>query len=189
MFIHKLKQMKFPSSEAIMRYPKGAELTPDWFAVNGFDYPLMVESIEGLKLTVPPTHFTIQDVERYVGSMRELDVIDVSRQDDIKMKMREWVEYHNTHPRSKILNVISLEFSDTSLSQLVEAPDVVRNIDWINLYWPANVPEDRPQRPRVQKYCLMGTKDSYTDFHVDFGGTSVWYHIVWVGVNDVQLNL
>jgi JmjC domain-containing histone demethylation protein 1D/E/F/lysine-specific demethylase PHF8 len=50
-----------------MRYPKGAELTPDWFAVNGFDYPLMVESIEGLKLTVPPTHFTIQDVERYVG--------------------------------------------------------------------------------------------------------------------------
>ena len=26
----------------------------------------------------------------------------------------------------------------------------------------------------------MGTQDSYTDFHVDFGGTSVWYHIIWV---------
>ena len=24
----------------------------------------------------------------------------------------------------------------------------------------------------------MGVKDSYTDFHVDFGGTSVWYHVV-----------
>ena len=33
-------------------------------------------------------------------------------------------------------------------------------------------------RPLVQKYCLMGVKDSYTDFHVDFGGTSVWYHVV-----------
>ncbi len=28
----------------------------------------------------------------------------------------------------------------------------------------------------------MGVKDSYTDFHVDFGGTSVWYHILKVCV-------
>ena len=26
----------------------------------------------------------------------------------------------------------------------------------------------------------MSVKDSYTDFHVDFGGTSVWYHVIWV---------
>lgn len=24
----------------------------------------------------------------------------------------------------------------------------------------------------------MSVKDSYTDFHIDFGGTSVWYHIL-----------
>jgi len=36
-------------------------------------------------------------------------------------------------------------------------------------------------RPIVSKYCLMSVKDCYTDFHVDFGGTSVWYHIVRVG--------
>ena len=36
------------------------------------------------------------------------------------------------------------------------------------------------QKPRVQKYCLMSVKDSYTDFHVDFGGTSVWYHVIRV---------
>ena len=48
------------------------------------------------------------------GSMREVDVIDVSRQDDIRMKMREWTEYYeNQRPRKKILNVISLEFSNT----------------------------------------------------------------------------
>ena len=34
--------------------------------------------------------------------------------------------------------------------------------------------------PCVQKYCLMSVKDSYTDFHVDFGGTSVWYHVLRV---------
>ena len=32
--------------------------------------------------------------------------------------------------------------------------------------------------PRVQKYCLMSVAGSYTDFHVDFGGTSVWYHLL-----------
>ena len=24
----------------------------------------------------------------------------------------------------------------------------------------------------------MSVRGSYTDFHVDFGGTSVWYHLV-----------
>ena len=32
--------------------------------------------------------------------------------------------------------------------------------------------------PKVQKYCLMSVAGCYTDFHIDFGGSSVWYHIV-----------
>lgn len=36
------------------------------------------------------------------------------------------------------------------------------------------------KKPLVQKYCLMGVKNCYTDFHVDFGGTSVWYHVLKV---------
>ncbi len=31
---------------------------------------------------------------------------------------------------------------------------------------------------QVQYYCLMSQGGSYTDFHIDFGGTSVWYHIL-----------
>ena len=34
-------------------------------------------------------------------------------------------------------------------------------------------------RPKVQKYCLMSSAGSYTDFHLDFGGTSVWYHLLF----------
>jgi hypothetical protein len=33
------------------------------------------------------------------------------------------------------------------------------------------------QFPAVQKYCLMSAAGSWTDFHVDFGGTSVYYHV------------
>lgn len=28
------------------------------------------------------------------------------------------------------------------------------------------------------RYCLMSVEGCYTDFHIDFGGTSVWYHIL-----------
>jgi lysine-specific demethylase PHF8 len=50
-----------------------------------------------------------------VGSDREVDVIDVTRQTDIRMKLGEFVEYYSSPPdqRAKILNVISLEFSHT----------------------------------------------------------------------------
>ena len=53
-------------------------------------------------------------VHGHAGSMRELDVIDMARQDDISMRMREWTEYYeNSQSRDKVLNVISLEFSAT----------------------------------------------------------------------------
>jgi len=38
------------------------------------------------------------------------------------------------------------------------------------------------ERPDVAKYCLMSPQSSYTDFHVDFGGSSVWYSVVRVNL-------
>ena len=29
----------------------------------------------------------------------------------------------------------------------------------------------------IQRYLLLSSKNSYTDFHIDFSGTAVWYHI------------
>jgi hypothetical protein len=64
---------------------------------------------------------------------------------------------------------------------LIEAPAVARELDWVNYVWPDDLPEDTEfQRPEVQKYCLMGALNSYSDFHIDFGGSSVWYHILEV---------
>ena len=45
--------------------------------------------------------------------MKEIDVIDVPKQDEVKMVMRQWVEYYNNPNRDKTLNVISLEVSNT----------------------------------------------------------------------------
>lgn len=70
-----------------------------------------------------------------------------------------------------------------SLNHLLQAPSIVNEISWAETIWPEMLPEDCPfSKPQVSKYCLMGVKDSYTDFHADFGGTSVWYHVMRVGV-------
>ncbi|KAL5515084.1 hypothetical protein EMCRGX_G000202 [Ephydatia muelleri] len=178
-FVSKLKKAHFYSADEVVVRLHGSDVTVDFFEQHGFNTPLLVEHKEGLGLKVPPPTFTIADVERCVGPLREIDVIDVSRQGDLHMKMMEWTEYYTSKPRRKVLNVISLEFSDTELNKLVTPPTVVREMDWIEAHWPKDLPDDFAyQRPQVQKYCLMSVKDSYTDFHVDFGGTSVWYHIL-----------
>uniref|UniRef100_A0A803TWJ2 Lysine-specific demethylase 7A n=1 Tax=Anolis carolinensis TaxID=28377 RepID=A0A803TWJ2_ANOCA len=110
------------------------------------------------------------------GGDKVIDVIDVARQADSKMKLHNYVKYFTNPDRPKVLNVISLEFSDTKMSELVEVPEIARKLSWVENYWPD---DSVFPKPFVQKYCLMGVQDSYTDFHIDFGGTSVWYHVLW----------
>ncbi|RUS72162.1 hypothetical protein EGW08_020078 [Elysia chlorotica] len=179
-FIKELKARSFLSADDIpIKRLHGSQITTHYFEEEGFTVPILCEKKDGLGLTLPPSSFTVQDVEQLVGPMREIDVIDVSRQEDIKMIMREWTEYYNSPNREKIFNVISLEFSNTKLSEYVNPPNIIRQISWARNVWPEQLPEDCTlARPEVQKYCLMGVKDSFTDFHIDFGGTSVWYHVL-----------
>ncbi|XP_064632054.1 histone lysine demethylase PHF8-like isoform X2 [Lineus longissimus] len=179
-FIKELKNRTFPSGDEIpMLRLHGSQLTTEFIEKNGFNLPIMVEKKDGLGMSVPPSSFSIQDVENYVGSMKEIDVIDVSRQEEYKMLMREWTDYYNSPNRNKIFNVISLEFSQTRLSEFVEVPMIVRRLSWVHNLWPEQLPEEcHFTKTEVQKYCLMGVKDSFTDFHIDFGGTSVWYHVL-----------
>ncbi|XP_068758652.1 lysine-specific demethylase 7A-like [Montipora capricornis] len=178
-FIKELKTRKFKEGNVVLKLENGKDLTVESFEKNGFNRPILIADKEGLGMVVPDKNFSVMDVERCVGSMRELDVIDVCRQEDQRMRMREWTEYYMNPVKRKILNVISLEFSNTSMTHLIRAPAFVREMDWANHVWPSDLPEDAPhKKPLVQKYCLMGVKNSYTDFHVDFGGTSVWYHVL-----------
>ncbi|XP_076469256.1 lysine-specific demethylase phf2-like isoform X2 [Babylonia areolata] len=178
--IRDIKQKHFPSAEEIVVRLRGRDLTTQYFETHGFNRPIMVDKKEGLDLHVPPPTFSVEDVEKKVGPLFEFDVIDVEYQEDQKMVMRQWTEYFNSPgKRDKILNVISLEFSKTDLAPLVEPPRIVKELSWVSALWPSErIDEMVPDRPEVQKYCLMGVKDSFTDFHIDFGGTSVWYHVL-----------
>ena len=93
-----------------------------------------------------------------------------------------------------------MEVSSSALGAQVVRPQFVRDLDLIEKVWP---PHLRPTSttsanpshasvvlptasntpssitfPKVTLYCLMSVARSYTDFHIDFGGSSVFYHIL-----------
>ncbi|XP_028252324.1 lysine-specific demethylase 7A [Parambassis ranga] len=175
-FIKELQNRIFPSGDEILIRMKGEQVTTRYLERHGFNYPIAVTEMEGLGLKLPAPTFSVKDVEQYVGGDKVIDVIDVARQADSKMKLSAFIKYFTSPHRPKVLNLISLEFSDTKMSELVEVPDVAQKMSWVENYWPD---DSFFPKPFVQKYCLMGVKDSYTDFHIDFGGTSVWYHVLW----------
>ncbi|VDK18524.1 unnamed protein product [Anisakis simplex] len=132
------------------------------------------------------TKFSVQSVKNLIGGDRIIEVIEVNCQGSRQMTLTDFIKYYSDpSKRTVLLNVLSLEFSMSPLGEKVLSPALVREIDWVELYWPPElrVVDDsdgdfQPPFPKVQHYCLMSVKDCFTDFHVDFGGTSVWYHIL-----------
>lgn len=140
---------------------------------------MIVKNKAGLGIKVPDKSFSVSDVKQLVGSRRTLDVMDVTTQKDFTMTMKvvvatgvtviimlidrfvqEWCAYYEEVPRERLLNVISLEFSHTKLEPLVEAPFVVRQIDWVDWVWPKHLKESQTEGtnaiedmkyPKVQK--------------------------------------
>lgn len=174
-FIKELRSRTFPSAEEVVVRLSGSQLTMDYLEENGFNEPIMVLKKDGLGMSMPASTFYISDVENYVGPDVGVDVVDVTKQTDSKMKLKEFVDYYYSTNRKKVLNVINLEFSDTRMNAIVESPQIVRRLSWVENYWPDDA---LLGKPKVTKYCLICVKDSYTDFHIECGGASVWYHVL-----------
>nr|XP_028595258.1 lysine-specific demethylase 2A isoform X2 [Podarcis muralis] len=182
----KLTTNKFNANFVV--FMEGKDFNVEYIQRGGLRDPLIFKNCDGLGIKMPDPDFSVNDVRLYVGSRRMVDVMDVNTQRDIEMTMAQWARYYETREeeREKLYNVISLEFSHTRLENLVQRPNTVDLIDWVDNMWPRHLKESQTestnaildmQYPKVQKYCLMSVKGCYTDFHVDFGGTSVWYHI------------
>ena len=168
-------------------------------------YPILITDTPtsiGMKVPLPKppsTEITIRQIGSKIGMSHSITVMDVRTQDELdgwnfqdmvdhfEDEDRQYKPNINKSPLNKrrrkhlsrgfVLNQISLEFSLTSLGKLVKSPQFVREMDWIEHMWPKERKKEGDY-PRVQYYCLTSTSGCYTDFHVDFGGTSVWYHVL-----------
>lgn len=76
----------------------------------------------------------------------------------------KWAEYYNKEPsaRDKVRNVISLEISGTLLADRVLPPRLVRELDWVDKFWPSTRRGKGHAYPKVQLYCLMGVASAWT---------------------------
>lgn len=123
---------------------------------------------------VMPQNLTVRRVAELHGIDMPLDVIDVkSQQTAQKWNLKKWADYYESTGEKTIRNVISLEVSQSKLGRLLQRPKIVRDLDLQDAVWPLDLPSKA-----VQFYCLMSVADCYTDFHIDFGGSSVYYHIL-----------
>ena len=128
---------------------------------------------------VIPRNLTVRRVAELYGPEEKVEVIDVKSQngEGKKWNMKRWADYYESSGNKVVRNVISLEVSQSKLGRLIRRPQIVRDLDLQDSVWPLEL-QAKGEYPRVQFYCLMSVADCFTDFHIDFGGSSVFYHIL-----------
>ena len=153
---------------------EGQDLDAD---ADDYDYEYVPDDGQDELDMVIPQGLTVRRVAEMYGPEERVEVIDVKSQEgeDKRWNMRRWADYYEEEGEKVVRNVISLEVSQSKLGRLIRRPKVVRDMDLQDAVWPE---EDKAGAPKVQFYCLMSVADCYTDFHIDFGGSSVYYHIV-----------
>ncbi|KAI5784820.1 hypothetical protein FPQ18DRAFT_90917 [Pyronema domesticum] len=145
-------------------------------ASSDWEQPEKRLDADALGMRIPPG-LTVRCVAEMVGVDKNVPMMDVVTQEPPKdhWSMGRLADYFESPVKEAIYNCISCEVSNSPLGRMISRPQAVRESDLVDRVWkhvPANV-----SKPTVGKYVLMSVKDSFTDFHVDFGGSSVFYHI------------
>ena len=150
----------------------------DWFSHHTEPEVVLDQGQDALDMVIPQG-LTVRRVAELYGQDEKVEVIDVKSQngENKKWNMRRWADYYENPNNKVVRNVISLEVSQSRLGRLIRRPQIVRDLDLQDSVWPEELLA-KGEYPRVQFYCLMSVADCFTDFHIDFGGSSVFYHIL-----------
>lgn len=137
---------------------------------------------ENVKLSFQFPKLDIDQLCTLVGPDRMVPVMNSMTQEILPhWDFSKWSRYFKDKDhRDKVLNVISMEFSESQLGTQVEIPKVVKEMDIVTSLFDRKqladvLNEHSIESPRVQKYILMSTANCLTDFHIDFAATSVYY--------------
>jgi len=156
---------------------RGNTLGPDHEDIEGAQEEV-IDCDQDLLDMIMPRNLTVRKVAELYGPDEPVPVIDVKSQETKgSFTLKQWADYYELTGEKPIRNVISLEVSESRLGRLIRRPKVVRDLDLEDQVWDAESRKATKKRP-VQFYCLMSVTDSYTDFHIDFGGSAVYYHIL-----------
>jgi hypothetical protein len=151
----------------------------------GFREPILVAEgdggARGMGMALPDDQeaLTLQGIVRAVGGEYPVQTIECATQDPgPRQTLAQFAAYLETPiaEREQLLNCVSLPLHGTSLDEAITIPRLVRELDLVGQVWPTE--DDAPRAPTALLYALLSPAGAYTDFHVDFGGSSVWYHVL-----------
>lgn len=151
------------------------------YVLQGLSRPVIVPNVDsgdcGMQLPCSRSDLLVHYIAKKTGADAKVEVMDVLSQQSESpgWNLEQWEKYFYTpaSARDRIRNVISLEVSDVpDLGTTFVRPQMVRDLDIVDKVWCGKDP-----RPKVTTYCLMSVASSYTDFHIDFSGTPVYYTV------------
>lgn len=157
------------------------ELTKNYVLSTGLPKPVLVPQVgkeAGMKLPCNREDVTVSWIAAQVGEKEPVEVMDVLSQQSESpgWNLGQWKKYFYMREKDRIRNVISLEVSNVEgLGDAFVRPQMVRDLDLVDKVWLQN--DGAEGRPKVTTYCLMSIAGSYTDFHIDFSGTPVYYTV------------
>ena len=175
-----LTSKKYVLKKPFVKVFKNGMNFDDEFKKEGFKSPFYFRDCEGLDMKMPLFKENLENLLRHCGGDRIVPAVESISQKVKPMRLEEYIKEFRKEENS--LNLLSLEVSDTYLDKKVLGPNKVYEMDWVKNAYPDSYKPQGPgiwtSHPKIAKYCLLSSKGSFTDFHIDFGGTSVWYHVL-----------
>ncbi|XP_063220206.1 lysine-specific demethylase PHF2-like [Bacillus rossius redtenbacheri] len=160
--------------DGVLKVMAAQKLTLSYLQSNGFTVPILIKDMHGLGMKVPPDNYDVTSICELLGKDFLVDVVDATQQSEFQIKIQDFSSYFCSKHRKCSVCIPSLDFSNTRLEDFVESPSIARDLDWVERYWPKELSSIKPC---LQKYCSVSTKDSYVDFCITSGGSSLWHHI------------
>ncbi|CAJ0600990.1 unnamed protein product [Cylicocyclus nassatus] len=195
-FIKREANIPPPSDQHVTICKDGFEFMEQFDRRANWKKVFLIEEARGLELRVPDRDedFTLRTIVEILGRTYKVDTIDVYRQVTQSMCIGTFYDKMIDSNRTRLYNILSLEFSQNDkMKKLISPPLLVPELSFVHKLWPDRndvvnwdpelqqvvevLEEHRNNKPEVALFCLCGMAGSYTDFHIDFGGSSVWYHI------------
>lgn len=161
------------------------EATAEWLRAGGLRGAVVVPGGPGvaaaLGMAIPEAllggaHAFALALPQLLDPETRVPVIDVATQQEVEpLSLAAFARYFTEVRHRRLLNVVSLSLAATPLDGPLRAPACVRGADLVARSWPA---ERGGEAPAVLLYALLTPEGGYTDWHLDFGGSSVWYTVL-----------
>ncbi|GMT14200.1 hypothetical protein PFISCL1PPCAC_5497, partial [Pristionchus fissidentatus] len=186
----------FPPDSLFEVCRNGIEFKKKWNNNEKWKKVFLVKNLYGFGLFIKKP-IDLESIIRGMGKDNLMvKVVDVYRQKPKRMSLDYFRElWDDPKIRARPLNILALEVSDTRLVGSVDMPHLHMLYGWAALVEREEkkrmIEANRERKERGEKvikkekkvnqrdlYFLFGMEGSFTNFHIDLGGSSVWNYLL-----------